>query len=462
MARSDDEPAAQSAPRLGGTEPSDPTAARARVGRRRRSDPTVDAEAEAAADEIDDELGQMLAGADGQALDGRARRVPRRAAAPQGRVRQLPQAHGQGRGRDPRAGRGGPGGRAAARARRLRRRRRPRRAPTSGPSPRCCSRRCRSRASRPWSPRAQPFDPTAARGGAARAGRRRREPSSPRACAPATSGRVASCAPPWSRCDGADRRCQNRRAGRWRHSANGSRRTTTRRSASPRRRPPRRSPRPTASWPVSCIPTPTPATPGRGPVQGGLGRLRRGRRRGQAQGVRRGPPPGPDGRHGWSRWLRAAAASAPVRPAATATSTSPPPTSTTCSAASSVAVAGGGGGGAARGPGPQRGADLEAELHLGFLDAVNGRGDLGQPHVARRRARPATAAGPSPGTAPTTCPRCSGRGVLDDNQGFFSFSSPCPQCGGRGTLVTEPCPTCHGARRRAPAAARSRCASPPA
>jgi len=52
--------------------------------------------------------------------------------------------------------------------------------------------------------------------------------------------------------------------------------------------------------------------------------------------------------------------------------------------------------------------------------------------------------GAKPGTAPATCPRCGGRGVLDDNQGFFSFSSPCPECGGRGTLVTEPCPTCHG------------------
>src|ERR671910_580205 len=36
------------------------------------------------------------------------------------------------------------------------------------------------------------------------------------------------------------------------------------------------------------------------------------------------------------------------------------------------------------------------------------------------------------------------RGVLDDNQGFFSFSSPCPQCAGRGYTIDEPCPTCRG------------------
>ncbi len=39
---------------------------------------------------------------------------------------------------------------------------------------------------------------------------------------------------------------------------------------------------------------------------------------------------------------------------------------------------------------------------------------------------------------------CGGRGVLDDNQGLFSFSQPCPSCGGRGRVVTDPCPSCQG------------------
>jgi molecular chaperone DnaJ len=42
------------------------------------------------------------------------------------------------------------------------------------------------------------------------------------------------------------------------------------------------------------------------------------------------------------------------------------------------------------------------------------------------------------------CDRCGGRGVLDDNQGLFSFSRPCDKCGGRGMLVETPCPTCAG------------------
>ena len=37
------------------------------------------------------------------------------------------------------------------------------------------------------------------------------------------------------------------------------------------------------------------------------------------------------------------------------------------------------------------------------------------------------------------------RGVADDNQGMFSFSSPCPVCGGAGSVITSPCGTCRGA-----------------
>ena len=51
---------------------------------------------------------------------------------------------------------------------------------------------------------------------------------------------------------------------------------------------------------------------------------------------------------------------------------------------------------------------------------------------------------PRPGPSPTTCPRCEGRGVDSQSQGFFSISHPCPQCGGRGQVVESPCPECRG------------------
>jgi molecular chaperone DnaJ len=99
--------------------------------------------------------------------------------------------------------------------------------------------------------------------------------------------------------------------------------------------------------------------------------------------------------------------------------------------------------GGSRGPGPQRGDDLETELHLPFADAVKGV-ETSVNLTSEVTCSSCHGSGAKPGTAPVTCPQCNGRGVLDDNQGFFSFSTPCPQCAGRGSLVTDPCPTCRG------------------
>jgi molecular chaperone DnaJ len=100
-------------------------------------------------------------------------------------------------------------------------------------------------------------------------------------------------------------------------------------------------------------------------------------------------------------------------------------------------------GGAPRGTGPQRGADLETDLTLAFGDAA--RGVTTTVHLTSDAACPTChGSGARPGTAPVTCSVCGGRGVLDDNQGVFSFSQPCRNCGGRGTVITDPCDTCRG------------------
>ena len=101
------------------------------------------------------------------------------------------------------------------------------------------------------------------------------------------------------------------------------------------------------------------------------------------------------------------------------------------------------GAGGVRGTGPHRGQDLESELHLAFEDAVNGLTTT--VHLTSEAAcSTCHGSGARPGTTPRTCPTCQGRGVVDDNQGFFSFSSPCPECAGRGYTIDEPCPTCRG------------------
>jgi molecular chaperone DnaJ len=93
--------------------------------------------------------------------------------------------------------------------------------------------------------------------------------------------------------------------------------------------------------------------------------------------------------------------------------------------------------------GPQRGADVETELHLSFEDAVNGV-TTSVNVTTDARCHTCHGTGSAPGTQPATCPRCGGSGTLQDNQGLFSLSQICPQCGGRGTIVTTPCPTCGG------------------
>jgi molecular chaperone DnaJ len=96
-----------------------------------------------------------------------------------------------------------------------------------------------------------------------------------------------------------------------------------------------------------------------------------------------------------------------------------------------------------RGTGPHRGRDLEAELHLDFDDAVKG---ITTTLFLTSEAVCTTChgSGAKPGTTPAECPYCEGRGVVDENQGFFSFSTPCPHCGGRGVTIADPCPSCAG------------------
>jgi molecular chaperone DnaJ len=104
---------------------------------------------------------------------------------------------------------------------------------------------------------------------------------------------------------------------------------------------------------------------------------------------------------------------------------------------------GGGGGRTRTTRGPQRGADMEAQLHLSFQDAVHGvTTSVNVPQEVR--CSNCRGSGAAPGTSTHTCPRCGGSGSLNDNQGLFSLSTVCPDCMGRGTLFDTPCPVCHG------------------
>ena len=173
----------------------------------------------------------------------------------------------------------------------------------------------------------------------------------------------------------------------------------------------------------STTPTPTPATP----------RPRSASRRSpppttcsatpKAQGVRRGP-------RAWARWPAASAGSA----AAAARAAPAAFTFDVGDVGDLGDLLGnlfGRGAPAARrrgrgAPARSAGDDLEAELHLVFVDAVHGvtttvnltsrRGVLDVPRHRRRAGH----------RAATCARRAAAAACIDDNQGLFSFSQPCP------------------------------------
>jgi molecular chaperone DnaJ len=104
------------------------------------------------------------------------------------------------------------------------------------------------------------------------------------------------------------------------------------------------------------------------------------------------------------------------------------------------------GGGTGQQQRPERGRDLETEVHVSFDQAMEGA----QVPVSVPLSAPCPTChgtGAKPGTTPSICSRCQGRGVEAESQGLFSISQPCRQCGGTGTEIKDPCPTCDGTGR---------------
>ena len=92
---------------------------------------------------------------------------------------------------------------------------------------------------------------------------------------------------------------------------------------------------------------------------------------------------------------------------------------------------------------PERGADVEVPIKLSFEDALRGIETKVAVEVDAT-CRTCHGSGAEPGTAPTLCPVCHGRGELAESQGLLAISQPCPRCRGNGTVIETPCHTCHG------------------
>ncbi|KDO29577.1 chaperone DnaJ [Saprolegnia parasitica CBS 223.65] len=94
-------------------------------------------------------------------------------------------------------------------------------------------------------------------------------------------------------------------------------------------------------------------------------------------------------------------------------------------------------------PQPQRGADVQVNCHVSFMEAVNGTTrDLNLNTDVT--CEPCDGSGAKPGTSKRKCKSCGGSGVEILQQGFFAVEQPCRRCRGEGFIIETPCTSCRG------------------
>lgn len=96
---------------------------------------------------------------------------------------------------------------------------------------------------------------------------------------------------------------------------------------------------------------------------------------------------------------------------------------------------------------PRRGGDLQYNLSLEFEEAVFGV-EKEIEFTRDEECERCDGSGAEPGTSPSTCPTCGGRGeVRQSRQTLFGNMvqvTTCPNCRGSGELIGSPCQTCNG------------------
>ncbi len=107
----------------------------------------------------------------------------------------------------------------------------------------------------------------------------------------------------------------------------------------------------------------------------------------------------------------------------------------------------GGGGGRRQRSGPERGADLQYEMELDFVEAA--RGKEVEIEVPRTEScDTCKGSGAKPGTKTETCSQCKGTGqtsyVQNTILGRISSVRTCERCHGAGKIIHTPCASCGG------------------
>lgn len=97
--------------------------------------------------------------------------------------------------------------------------------------------------------------------------------------------------------------------------------------------------------------------------------------------------------------------------------------------------------------GPRRGSDVEGEVRIDFVEAVDGV-TVGMQMVSDAACATCHGTGARAGTVPHVCATCQGSGMQTSTSGgVFAVTEPCRDCRGRGMVVEDPCPVCSGSGR---------------
>ncbi len=101
------------------------------------------------------------------------------------------------------------------------------------------------------------------------------------------------------------------------------------------------------------------------------------------------------------------------------------------------------GGGGRRRSRAQRGEDVRYDLEIAFEEAVFGlNAEIQVPRM--EVCDHCGGSGAEPGTRPSTCPTCNGRGEVLYQQSFLSIRRTCSTCAGSGQIIRNPCSQCRG------------------
>ncbi len=97
--------------------------------------------------------------------------------------------------------------------------------------------------------------------------------------------------------------------------------------------------------------------------------------------------------------------------------------------------------------GPMKGANVRASVRIKFEEAVFGC-DKELDMNLKDPCPKCNGSGAKPGSTPTTCGKCGGKGqVVYTQQSLFGMVrnvQTCPDCQGKGTIIKEKCPDCYG------------------